>query len=353
MNKLLKSILVMMALAVVTPASAQFGNLMNAAKRKAKEAVNKKLNEAVSQPAKQVNSGASDSPNGQPPVAPAAGDVRFSYSTGSPAGIWHPATNTFEKYGRTSSNQQVSEYYVFQEDGAVLYGGEHQVGKINPDGTMSSNKTADIAFDKSSGEVKWKGRWMGKIDNHGGMFVCNERMVSADSPIAPEKEAYILFCLIANNDFLAEYRQKFDAANAQIAEHRKAQLASAKANQEMEARSGAKMILWKGGSTFGEIRGDGTVMINGSSQGRIESNGDIRVGGSVAGQLLSDGQVRKGGSIVGRIDQNGKVWLGGSVAGEIKANGEVWKGGSNVARVQNMTDRRKAAIIYFFGFYRY
>jgi len=73
----------------------------------------------------------------------------------------------------------------------------------------------------------------------------------------------------------------------------------------------------------------------------------------VAGQLLSDGQVRKGGSIVGRIDQNGKVWLGGSVAGEIKANGEVWKGGSNVARVQNMTDRRKAAIIYFFGFYRY
>lgn len=221
-----------------------------------------------------------------------AGDIGFYYESGNPVGIWHPKTNTFEKYGRNAANEVVSENYVFREDGAVLYAGERQVGTIKPDGTMSSNKTDDIALDKATGEVKWKGKWMGKIDGQGGMFVCNERMAHADSPIALEKEAYILFCLIADNDFLGRYRQKYDETVARMNEQRQAQIASAKANQANEARQGTKMILWNGGSTFGEIRGDGTVFINGSSQGKIEANGNIWVGGSVAGQLQQDGQAQ-------------------------------------------------------------
>ena len=61
--------------------------------------------------------------------------------------------------------------------------------------------------------------------------------------------------------------------------------------------------------------------------------------------------MRKGGSIVGKIDGNGKVWLGGSIVGEVRSNGDIVKGGSVIGKSQPAGDRRKIAVIYFFGFW--
>ena len=181
----------------------------------------------------------------------------------------------------------------------------------------------------------------------------NDKMIRANSPIDKEVEVYVLFNMIATNEMLEEYKQKYDARVKEIQESRQAQLASAKANQRNEAAGGGKaMRLWKGGSVAGEIRANNEVWIGGSNRGKFSPNGDIWVGGSVAGQILNSGDIRKNGSIIGKVQGN-KVWLGGSIVGEIRNNGDVVKGGSIVGRVDNMSDVRKVAVLYFFSFYNF
>ena len=109
--------------------------------------------------------------------------------------------------------------------------------------------------------------------------------------------------------------------------------------------------LYRGGSQFGELRGNGAVYIGGSQRGELRSNGDIYVGGSCRGEIRSSGAIYKSGSQVGEVRSNGDVYERGSKIGEIRSNGAVYRNGSQIGEARNMRDPKKVAVIYFFGFF--
>ncbi len=109
--------------------------------------------------------------------------------------------------------------------------------------------------------------------------------------------------------------------------------------------------LYRSGSQFGELRGNGAVYIGGSQRGEIRYNGDIYVGGSSKGEIRSNGDIYKSGSKVGEVRSNGDVYENGSKIGEIRSNGAVYRNGSQIGEARNMRDPRKVAVIYFFGFF--
>ena len=109
--------------------------------------------------------------------------------------------------------------------------------------------------------------------------------------------------------------------------------------------------LYRSGSQFGELRGNGAVYIGGSQRGELRSNGDIYVGGSCRGEIRSSGAIYKSGSQIGEVRSNGDVYERGSKIGEIRSNGAVYKGGSQIGEARNMRDPKKIAVIYFFGFF--
>ena len=109
--------------------------------------------------------------------------------------------------------------------------------------------------------------------------------------------------------------------------------------------------LYRSGSQFGELRGNGAVYIGGSQRGELRYNGDIYVGGSCKGEIRSNGDIYKSGSKVGEVRSNGDVYENGSKIGEVRSNGAVYRNGSQIGEARNMRDPRKVAVIYFFGFF--
>ena len=320
-------------------ANAQLNGLLNAAKNKAKQKV-------VEAAEKEIQNQLDPMKN-LPKADPKAGDVTLYYSSGNRLGIWHPKTRTLDRFVKTPDEQWVTETYIFNGDGSVTFGSGNHAGELKTDGSMSSTKTQGIKFNPSTNEVTHNGDWVGKVGDDGSVYMFNEKMIYADTAFDKDVECFVLFNTIASDDLINEYKEKYNKIVKQNQEQRERQLNDLKAAQSMNT-GGCK--LWKGGSVVGELRANDEVWIGGSRRGSFE-NGRIRVGGSFEGELLSDGSVRKGGSIVGKIDGNGKVWLGGSIVGEVRANGDIVKGGSVIGKSQPAGDRRKIAVIYFFGFW--
>ena len=316
-------------------ANAQFNRLLNAAKKKAVVMVE---NEEKKQ---------TDPMKNLPKADSSEGDVTLYYTSGNKLGIWHPKTRTLDRFVKTPDEQWTTETYVFNSDGSVNFSSGNYAGELNTDGSMSSTKTKGIKFNPSNNEVTHNGDWVGKVGDDGDVYMFNEKMIYADKAFDKDVECFVLFNTIASDDLINKYKEKYKDIMKQNQEQRERQLKDLKAAQKMNT-GGSK--LWKGGSVVGELRSNGEVWIGGSRRGSFE-NGKIRVGGSFEGELLSNGNVRKHGSIVGKIDDNGKVWLGGSVVGEIRSNGDIVKGGSVIGKSQPAGDRRKIAVIYFFGFW--
>lgn len=316
-------------------ANAQFNRLLNAAKKTAKTVIE---NEAKNQ---------SDPMKNLPKADTKTGDVTLYYTSGNKLGIWHPQTRTLDRFVKTSDEKWTTETYVFNSDGSVNFGSGNYAGELKSDGSMSSTNTKGIKFNPSNSEVTHNGDWVGKVGNDGEVYMFNEKMIYADKAIDKDIECFVLFNTIASDELINKYKEKYKNIVKQNQEQRERQLKDLKAAQQMNT-GGSK--LWKGGSVVGELRSNDEVWIGGSRRGSFE-NGKIRVGGSFEGELLSDGSVRKHGSIVGKIDGNGKVWLGGSIVGEIRSNGDIVKGGSIIGKSQPAGDRRKIAVIYFFGFW--
>lgn len=345
------SMAIVLALGFCNETNAQFGGLLNAAKRKAKEAVTNKANEVINNKA---NDAVSTAVNGN--------IIPLYYTSGNPMGEWNPETRQYTQIGKSGNEYKRAHVYTFQSDGSVVVDDGRRIGEILPDGTMNTAQTQGIKYNPQNGEVTRNGEWYGKI-NDNGMYLFNDKMGWSQTAMDKQVQAFILFNLIATNEMLTEFKQKYDEKVKFNKEMRQQQIANAKtsmANPSLGASSNqsstktsqnsGSVKLWKGGSSVGEIRNNNEVWIRGSNRGKIESNGDIRVGGSVAGQILSNGDIRKGGSIVGKV-QGGKVWLGGSIVGEIRQNGDVVKGGSVIGRAEGMKDAIKVAVVYFFGFY--
>lgn len=320
-------------------AKAQFGGLINAAKKKAAETVDKEVKKQKD-PAKNL-----------PKADKKEGDVTLYYASGNRLGVWHPQTRTLDRFVKDNNDEWTTQKYIFKDDGTVVFDDGQQAGEMLSDGTMNSGKTRGIKFNPSTSEVTHNGEWVGKVGDDGSVYMFNDKMIYAEKAIDKDIECYALFNTIASDDLLNKYKEKYKEIVKRNEEQHQRHVAAVKAAQNNNSGSGA-CKLWKGGSVFGELRANDEVWINGSRQGGFE-NGRIRVGGSFEGELLSDGNVRKGGSIVGKIDSSGKVWLGGSIVGEVRQNGDVVKGGSIVGKAQPMSDPRKIAVIYFFGFWAF
>ena len=95
-----------------------------------------------------------------------------------------------------------------------------------------------------------------------------------------------------------------------------------------------------------------TLRKGGSIVGKIEANGDIRVNGSICGRIENNGDIRKNGSIIGRVESNGDVRLNGSIIGRVENNGDIRYNGSIIGRAEQMTNKRRIAVMYFFGFFK-
>ena len=324
-------------------ANAQLNGLLNRATNAAKNAAKKKVTEVVEQEVKNQL----DPMKNLPKADPKEGDVTLYYTSGNRLGIWHPKTRTLDRFVKTPDEKWTYETYVFNSNGSVDFSTGNHAGELKSDGSMSSTKTRGIKFNASTSEVTHNGDFVGKVGDDGSVYMFNEKMIYGDKAFDKDVECFVLFNTIASDDLINEYKEKYKKAVQQNQEQRERQLNDLKAAQKNDA-GGSK--LWKGGSVVGELRANDEVWIGGSRRGSFE-NGKIRVGGSFQGELLSDGNVRKNGSIVGKIDGNGKVWLGGSVVGEIRSNGDIVKGGSVIGKSQPAGDRRKIAVIYFFGFW--
>ena len=324
-------------------ANAQLNGLLNRATNAAKNAAKKKVTEMVEQEVKNQL----DPMKNLPKADPKEGDVTLYYTSGTRLGIWHPKTRTLDRFVKTPDEKWTYETYIFNSNGSVDFSSGNHAGELKSDGSMSSTKTRGIKFNASTSEVTHNGDFVGKVGDDGSVYMFNEKMIYGDKAFDKDVECFVLFNTIASDDLINEYKEKYKKAVQQNQEQRERQLADLKAAQKNDA-GGSK--LWKGGSVVGELRANDEVWIGGSRRGSFE-NGKIRVGGSFQGELLSDGNVRKNGSIVGKIDGIGKVWLGGSIVGEVRANGDIVKGGSIIGKSQPAGDRRKIAVIYFFGFW--
>lgn len=339
---------IVLVLGFCNETNAQFGGLLNAAKRKAKEAVTNKANDAVNS---KVNDAVNNKANDAVSTTVNGNVIPLYYASGNPMGEWNPETRQYTQIGKVDNEYKRAHVYTFQNDGSVVTENGQRIGEILSDGTMNTAQTQGIKYNSQTGEVTRNGEWYGKIGDDNGMYLFNDKMGWSQTTMDKQIQAFVLFNLIATNEMLTEFKQKYDEKVKFNQEMRQQQIANAKADAAASRSGGAGAVkLWKGGSSVGEIRANNEIWINGSNRGRIESNGDIRVGGSVVGQILSNGDIRKGGSIVGKV-QGGKVWQGGSVVGEIRQNGDVVKGGSVIGRAEGMKDASKVAVVYFFGFY--
>ena len=305
------SIAIVLALGFCNETNAQFGGLLNAAKRKVKEAVTNNANDAINNKANDaVNNKANDAVNNKANdavnTAVNGNIIPLYYINGNPMGEWNPETRQYTQIGKVGNEYKRAHVYTFQSNGSVVVGDGRRIGEILPDGTMNTAQTQNIKYNPQTGEVTRNGEWFGKIDDT-GMYLFNDKMGWSQSAMDKQIQAFILFNLIATNEMLTEFKQKYDEKVKFNQEMRQQQIANAKADEAISRSGGAGAVkLWKGGSSVGEIRANNEIWINGSNRGKIESNGDIRVGGSVAGKILSNGDIRKGGSIVGK-GQGGKV----------------------------------------------
>ena len=341
------SMVIVLALGFSIESNAQFGGLLNAAKRKASKAISDKVSNTTSK-------------------ASEGSVVSLYYASGNPMGEWNPSTRQYTQMAKVGNEYKRGHVYTFEKDGSVTVDNGRRIGEILEDGTMNTAQTQNIKFNAQTGEVTRNGEWYGKMGDDNGLYLFNDKMGWSNNPMDKQIQAFILFNLIADNELLDKYKQKYDEKVKFNNEMRQQQIANAKAdaasrtvaapvtNAKADAAAsrtgGASVTLWKGGSVAGEIRSNNQVWISGSNRGKIESNGDIWVGGSVAGQILSNGDIRKGGSIIGKVD-GGRVWQNGSVIGEIRQNGDVVKNGSVIGRAEGMKDARAVAVVFFYGFF--
>ena len=205
------------------------------------------------------------------------------------------------------SNSSYSTLGYIRSNGTVENSSHSTIGYIKMDGTVENSSHSTIGYVRSNGEVENSSHsTIGKLRG------TNNRTVIA--------AAFYFFFF---KDKVVQSSSSSSDASA----------------------------LYRSGSQFGELRGNGAVYIGGSQRGELRYNGDIYVGGSCKGEIRSNGDIYKSGSKVGEVRSNGDVYENGSKIGEVRSNGAVYRNGSQIGEARNMRDPRKVAVIYFFGFF--
>ena len=307
--------------AVSTPAQAQLGGLLNKAKNAAKgviegkstgqiasEAIAESRSEAYTkEQLRQLKAKRAEKEkkaqdeSGQTGNLPEAkrGDVNFYMSSGKRMGIWHPKEKTFEKFGLDANGKWATGTYTFKNDGKVYYQNGDLRGIINKDGTMRSVNTEDIkVFDE--GYISWKNEQIGYINQLGEIWFMDDVMAYSDEPIDNKIAAYIFFCNWINNDYITEWKPKYEALKEQRAIER---------------------IKKHGPVTFGG--GGGGARLN--STDRWELNGEnLTLNGTRVAMIKSGGDIRDAANVpLATLRSDGSVVsIGKGVLGTMKSSGE-------------------------------
>ena len=188
------------------------------------------------------------------------------------------------------------------------------------------------------------------------LFWATALFIDVSDKMNPVVLGYFIFAILHNNKQLVDIKQGYQAAT--MTENPTDEEFYAQLNKEAAKRFGSNsssasgdMQLRKGGSIVGSILANGTVYVGGRVAGKIDGDGNIYVGGHIEGGIRNN-EVLKNGHVVGTIDSDGTVRLNGSIVGGIDSRtGDVRKNGSIIGRCEPLTDVKKAAVFYFFGFY--
>lgn len=343
--------------AVNTPADAQWGSLLNKARKaagiktkqeKAQDAekhrqdsiqmVIKSITPTIPQPAQ---SGA--------PCAIRWGDTKI--------GEWDPVKLeiTFNQtYDEGELAGQKVSYRLNPATGQWTSKKGTDVGSMSNDGTIVSPNLGTLKFDPEKGAVSMNGEVIGKA-NLRNAYLFDKSIGSFDDYVSPLLVAFTFHGSLISQKQVAEWKEAKRQRDLAAAKAR--QEAAAKARQQAAAQrssassSNRDVALYMNGSQFGELRTNGDVYIGGSQKGQLRSNGDIYVGGSCRGEIRSNGQIYKNGSQIGEVRSNGAIYENGSQIGEVRSNGAIYRKGSQIGEARNMSDARKVAVIYFFGFF--
>lgn len=245
---------------------------------------------------------------------------------------------------------------MFQTDGTVTDGSGTKVGSIDGQ-TFTTPRGEQIRCDEI-GIMFIDKKNVGSVQNQKMAILGDGTFVDASDKMNGVVLAYFVFGVLHSNKQLVDIKDGYQAAtmtyNPTDAEF------YAQANKEIEKRHGSsgssggkggEMSFRKGGSIVGSMLADGTVYVGGSIKGKIDGDNNIYVGGHIEGSIRGN-EVLKNGHVVGTIDNDGTVRLDGHIVGGIDTRtGDVRYNGSIVGRVEPVADVKKAAVYFFFKFW--
>lgn len=338
------AITIAIAFGVETTACAQFGGLLNKAKKAVtkeqpkQEVVERKdTREAASKPKEKVLAKVEPGDPGEVTIK-----VR---KTGKVLGVYDRAACKLTAGDKT---------FTFHTDGTVTYGDGTKVGSIDgqtfttPRGEkLRCDEIGIIFVDKTN---------VGAVSNPKLVILGDGTFIDVSDNMNPVVLGYFIFAILHNNQQLVKIKQGYEAAT--MTENPTDEEFYAQLNKENEKRFasssssvGGDMQLRKGGSIVGSILADGTVYVGGHIEGKIDGEGNIYVGGHIEGTIRNN-EILKNGHVAGTVDSDGTVRLNGSIVGGIDTRtGEVRKNGSIIGRAEPLADLKKAAVFYFFGFW--
>lgn len=239
---------------------------------------------------------------------------------------------------------------LFQTDGTVADANGTKLGSIDGQ-TFTTPRGEQIRCDEI-GIMFVDKKNVGSIQNQKMAILGDGTFIDASDKMNGVVLAYFVFGVLHSNKQLLGIRDGYEKAtmtyNPTDAEF------YAQANKEIEKRHGSsrgEMSFRKGGSIVGSMMGDGTVYVGGSIKGKMDGQGNIYVGGHIEGTIRNN-EILKNGHVVGTVDDDGTVRLNGHIVGGIDPRtGDVRRDGSIIGKVESLSDIKKAAVFYFFGFY--
>ena len=344
--------------AISTPAEAQWGSLLNKARKAA--GIKTKQEKAQDEAQRRQDSIQTAIKSITPTIPqPAASGAPIAIRwMNTQIGQWDPVKLeiTFNQtYDEGELAGQKVSYKLDPSTGVWTSKKGTNMGQMSNDGTIQSPNLGTLKFDPERCTVSMNGEVIGKT-NLKNAYVYDVNIGSFDGHVSPLLVAYTFHGALISKNQVTQWKEaklKADQEAKQRAEKaaKERALRAQSSSSSSSSSSSREVKLYRGGSQFGELRPNGDVYIGGSCKGELRSNGDIYVGGSCKGEIRSNGAIYKGGSQIGEVRSNGAIYERGSQIGEVRSNGAIYKGGSQIGEARGMSDPRKGAVIYFFGFF--
>lgn len=374
---------------VQTTASAQFSKLLKKAKEAVTNGVEVNIEKKAKEKAEEAKTTAVDTATNSSDETSSSGSVRNDSGESSAAPFELPRVKPEVKqekvlckvepgepgvvtikakktgkvlgtYDRAAMKLTASDgkVYQFSQDGTVADADGKKIGSI--DGQIFTSPRGEQLRCDDIGIIFVGKKNVGAVSTPQRAITGDNSWIEVSDKMNGVVLGYFVFAILYDNQKLLAEKEAYERSvttdymtDEEYYAHMKKEIDKRHGSSSSSSSGGGAMTLRKGGSIAGSIKADGTVFLGGSSRGKIDANGNIYVGGHIAGTLRSNGDVLKGGSIVGNIDEDsGNVRIKGSIVGGIsKMTGDVRRNGSIIGKVEPVTDLKKAALYFFFGFW--